>query len=81
VSAECVKDPAAAAALDIAEVRRCLCSAMADMGGIAERLRDLEEQDYPLPDCWEDIASWANQAQESLAEIALLAVNRSEAHQ
>ncbi len=60
----------------IAAVRKLICSAMADIGGSCERLRDLEDSDLRpavIADSREEIAGWLSSATDALGEAALLA--------
>lgn len=60
----------------ITEIRALICSAMADLGGTCERLRELEDPDlcgHVITDAREDIANWLDQAALELNKAALLA--------
>ncbi|MFZ4597803.1 MAG: hypothetical protein ACOYNN_04085 [Terrimicrobiaceae bacterium] len=60
----------------ITEIRALICSAMSDIGGSCERLRELEDGDLRaavVTDSREEIATWLSQACDRLGEAALLA--------
>lgn len=60
----------------ITEIRKLICSAMSDIGGSCERLRDLEDNDMRpavVDDARTEIATWLSQAADALGEAALLA--------
>jgi hypothetical protein len=58
----------------VAEARRLICSALADLGGVCERLRELEDLDgLQTVDSWHDVLNWATQACETLGEVTHLA--------
>jgi hypothetical protein len=59
----------------IAEARALICSAMADIGGACERLREIEEGMMPfaVAESAEEIATWLSQAGDRLNEAALVA--------
>jgi hypothetical protein len=62
----------------VVAIRENVCMAVEDLGGVLTRLRELDDQDYPLPDAWEDVSAWLNQAAAVLQSAALLALNREE---
>lgn len=60
----------------ITEIRRLICTAMADIGGTCERLRDLEDSDLRpavIAESRDEIAGWLSSATDALGEAALLA--------
>jgi hypothetical protein len=67
-------------ALDIAEIRRGLCSVIADLGGVADHLRTIEETENPqnITECWSEVADWLDSAQQEITAMSQMAVNRSE---
>jgi hypothetical protein len=64
----------------VAEARAMICSALADLGGVCERLRDIEAMELPAvhAESWEDILNWTGQAREELAQVGMLAANMRE---
>jgi hypothetical protein len=60
----------------ITEIRALICSAMAELGGTCERLRELEDPDLcgaVVESAREDIAAWLDQAAVELNRAARLA--------
>jgi hypothetical protein len=59
----------------ITEVRRSICSVIGDLGGVCERLRDLEDPDLRaavVADSQNEITDWLLQAAETLRRASLL---------
>jgi len=58
----------------VTEARELVCSALADLGGVCERLREIESG-WPNMDDenWQDIENWVTQACETLGMITTIA--------
>ena len=54
----------------IARIRRTICLALEDMGGVNTRLREIEDLTAPLPELENDVTAWLEQAGEILTEAA-----------
>lgn len=60
----------------IAEARALVCSAIADLGGVCERLRELEEmpmREAVAAESWQDVENWVTEACETLGMITTIA--------
>jgi hypothetical protein len=58
----------------VTEARALICSALADLGGVCERLREIESGPPAYgPESWDDVASWTEQACETLGMVTSIA--------
>jgi hypothetical protein len=68
--------------IPITTAREHVCSALADIGGICERLRELEEGNTACAaESWEDIANWVANARLALDYVRAEAENHFDAQE
>jgi len=56
----------------VTEARALVCSALADIGGVCERLREIESSQHDA-DAWSDVEAWVTQACETLGLVTSIA--------